>query len=109
MTTTKTSWFAPKLRAAMQRQGVSSRKLCRLWRPDSDVETTRRSLNRYLRTDHKSVIPGPEIRRELASALGIHPDELQPDEDEETDLVAALIGRIVRREVERLVGSGARA
>ena len=105
MTTTKTSWFAPKLRDAMERQGISSRRLCRLWRPESDVETTRRSLNRYLRADGKSVIPGPDIRRELCAALGISAEELEPDDDEETD--AALINRLVRREVARLVDRGA--
>ena len=108
MTATKTSWFAPKLRDAMSEKGISSRQLCRVWRPGRDQETTRRSLNRYLRADQKSVIPGPEIRRELAEALGVDASEFTPDDDEETDLVAALISRLVRREVQKIVGNAVR-
>lgn len=87
-TSTSTSWFAPKLRSALEQKNVSVRALARMWRPDGDPETSRRSLNRYL---NKGIVPSPQIRRELSEALGIEQDELEPTDEEETDPMAALL------------------
>lgn len=86
---------------------MSVRALARTWRPDADVEVSRRSLNRYL---HKGIVPGAEIRAELANALGIPADELEPsDDDEESDPVEALMASLrkviratLRDEIERV-------
>lgn len=101
MQTTRTSWFAPKLRDAMRAQGVSSRQLCRAWRPNTDMEITRRSLNRYLKPD--GVVPGIAIRRELAEALKVDSRSLEQDDDEESELLTALINRLIRKHVREMV------
>lgn len=67
-TETQTSWFAPLLQQAMNHKGMSVRRLAQVWRPDENIETSRRSLNRYL---HQGVVPGETIRRELASAVDV--------------------------------------
>lgn len=81
----KESWFAPKLRAELDRAELKTRAFARMWRPD-DVENARRSLLRYL-NDGK--VPGPEIRAELETALGLKPGAL--DEDEEDEAVARFL------------------
>lgn len=104
-TTAKPSWFAPKLRAALDRPGSpapSVRALARTWRP-ADVENARRSLIRYLQN---GIVPNPVIRRELEAALGMGTHELDPDEDEEaaTEMAADLtrmLQQLVRTEVAR--------
>lgn len=68
ITTTQTSWFAPLLKQAISHKGMSVRRLAQVWRPDENIETSRRSLNRYL---HQGVVPGETIRRELAAALDV--------------------------------------
>lgn len=85
-TSIRTSWFAPKLRSALERKSTSVRALARAWRPEGDPETSRRSLNRYL---NKGIVPSAQIRRELAEALEIDVSEIEPsDEDEEPSTVA---------------------
>lgn len=87
------SWFAPKLRKALDRSDTSTRSLARAWRPDSP-ETARRSLIRYLRD---GVIPGPAIRAELCDALGIAHGSLDLDADDEEDDQVVRIRRIAHR------------
>lgn len=79
-TTTKTSWFAPKLRKALADKSMSVRALARVWRPDEAHETSRRSINRYL---NKGIVPSVVTRRELADAIGVDPSEFEPTPDDE--------------------------
>lgn len=95
---TKSSWFSPKLQKAMERRGFSVRALARVWRPKDDVETSRRSLNRYL---NQGVVPGPTIRAELADVLGVDRSELEQDDEDEADLVVALVNRLIERKLEQ--------
>lgn len=81
----RVSWFAPKLRAEIERSETKIRTLARTWRPD-DVENARRSLLRYLHPN--GVIPSAETRTELEIALGLKAGAL--DEDEESETMALL-------------------
>lgn len=63
--------FSGRLQQAMTHKALSIRALAKLWRPDENVETTRRSLNRYL---HGGVVPREQIRRELAEVLSVPPE-----------------------------------
>lgn len=105
-TTTKKSWFAPKLKTALENQNMSVRGLARAWRPDANMETTRRSLNRYL---HNGIVPYLEIRRELADAIGVDPSEFELSEDDEEPSMTfgaamdAMFNRAVHREVRKIL------
>lgn len=95
---TKTSWFAPKLQSAMERRSLSVRALARAWRPNADVETSRRSLNRYL---NDGVVPGSGIRAELADTLKVDRSELEQEDEDEADLVVQLVNRLIERKLEQ--------
>lgn len=75
----KQSWFAPKLRAELDRQNTSVRGLARAWRP-TDPETARRSIIRYLQN---GIVPNATTRAELAEALGCLNGSLEPDDEED--------------------------
>lgn len=106
-TPVKTSWFAPKLRSALEQKETSVRGLARAWRPDGDIETTRRSLNRYL---HNGIVPSLQIRRELADALDVDASEFEQSEDDEEPSMTfgaamdAMFNRAVHREVRKILG-----
>lgn len=95
-----TSWFGRKLRGEMDSQKMSTRELAKRWRPGSH-ESARRSLIRYLRN---GTIPGPDIRGELADALGVDRERLEPDDEEDallsSDLSRALLA-VIRKELAR--------
>jgi hypothetical protein len=78
-TTAKTSWFAPKFRAALNESEMSVRAVARAWRP-KDPETARRSLIRYLQN---GIVPHPHTRAEIAAVLGLGENGLEPDDEEE--------------------------
>lgn len=75
---------------------MSVRGLAKVWRPD-DPQSARRSLHRYL----AGRTPGPEIRQQLADALGIPAEHLEPDaddaDDEEDRALRRIIGKLVDR------------
>ena len=89
-------WFSSKLSAALETQEVSIRTLARRWRPN-DPESGRRSLHRYL----AGRTPAPEIRQQLAEALGIDAEHLEPDgdgdDDEEDRALRRIVGQLVQR------------
>jgi hypothetical protein len=99
------SAFGEKLRdALLDRQAAdtppkSVKALARVLRPH-DVEGMRRNLNRwsYPDRDGKAVIPSPENRAAVATALGLDPSYFDEDDEEDDpvvgDLVRALMGRI---------------
>lgn len=105
---TKSSWFAPKLKSALESKNMSVRALARAWRPASDAETSRRSINRYL---HGGIVPSQQVRGELAAAIGVETSSLERDDDDEESESMSLdefldrrVRQILRRERHR-VGS----
>lgn len=73
-------WFAPKLATALAETGTSVRELARRMN-GGDVESARRSIHRYL----IGRVPNQETRRRIAELLGIDPQQLEPDDDDEED------------------------
>lgn len=86
---TRTETYAAWLSRELDDRGHSTRSFARQWKP-TDPETGRRQLRRYL----NGQVPHDRTKRELAECLGtekIGPDE---DDDEESDLLAALERRV---------------
>ncbi len=90
--------FQDNLRAAMRMQNVSSRDLARRWHPENP-ETYRRSIMRYTAG---TVTPSPEIRDQLADALGVAPSVLPlPSDAHELEILADLMAALDRvRQIE---------
>lgn len=84
--------FADHLRRAMNAKNMSSRKLAKAWHPESP-ESYRRSIMRYL---SGKVTPTPEVRDQLAAALGVSPEMLPLAVDNRTvaDMTADLMARL---------------
>lgn len=97
--------FGIRLRAELDRQHVSNRELARRLDP-VDPERARRSIARWLAPRNRAVTPSRPNVVALATALGVRPEDLKPDEDdEEADLsiqLAQVIGALVRAQVKRL-------
>jgi transcriptional regulator with XRE-family HTH domain len=84
--------FGARLRAELDRQGISNRELARRLDP-ADPEGARRSIARWLAPRDRAVTPSRPNVAAIAAALGVQPEELQPeeDDDEESDLAATLV------------------
>jgi len=96
-TAQREGWFGTKLATALDTQGMSVRGLARRLRPD-DPESARRTLHRYL----AGRTPSPEMRQQIATALGIDAGDLEPDssddEDEEDDrALRRIVGKLIER------------
>lgn len=90
--------FGDKLRAELDRQHLSVRKLARIMAPDHP-EPMRRNLARWIGGYNK---PSRIHRVMVAEALGV-PVETFDEDDEEDDIVASLvkaIRRVVRDELD---------
>lgn len=92
------STFGSRLRAELERQGLSLRKLSRRLDPQNP-ERARRNLSRWVAGHHR---PSPGSRVLIAEALGLHRDHFADDDDDEEDaemfdLVHALMRRIDQR------------
>lgn len=96
--------FGRKLRDQLDRQSISVRELARRMQPD-DPESARRNIARWLAPRASAVMPSRANVRAVAEALGVAPDELNgDDDDEESDPVATLMNalrRFVRAELGR--------
>lgn len=92
--------FAEHLRAAMKQQGMTSRKLAKAWHPDK-ADQYRRYIMRYL-SKTNPVEPTPQLRDEIAAALGVDPRMLPLGEGEQAGLMVDLMEAIQR--LERLEG-----
>lgn len=92
--------FAEHLRAAMETQGFSSRKLAKAWHPENP-EQYRRYVMRYL----SGTNPTTRVRDEIAAALGVDPRMLPLGESTQADLMSDLMEAIRRLEyLEGIVG-----
>lgn len=78
-------WFAPKLASALEETGTSVRALARRMN-DGDPESARRSIHRYL----IGRVPSQETRVRIAELLGVAPERLEPDDEDEEDETAVL-------------------
>lgn len=101
-TTRHRSAFGHRLRAELDRQGLSIRALSRRLEPQNP-DQARRSLIRWLSGQTN---PRPATRQMIADALGVSVQVFADDEEdeEEADLDAELMAAIkfyVRRTVER--------
>lgn len=96
-TITNPSRFVTRVRQEMAHQALSIRGLARRMDP-ANVDRARRNLHRWL---DEGIRPSRTSRAEVAAALGIESAALE-DDDEESDLVGALmaiIRSLVRDEV----------
>lgn len=84
-TASQQGWFAPKLATALEETRTSVRELARRMN-GGDPESARRSLHRYL----IGRVPSAETRKRIAELLGIDPQQLEPDADEEEDEASVL-------------------
>jgi transcriptional regulator with XRE-family HTH domain len=94
--------FGSRLRAELDRQRVSNRELARRLDP-TDPEGARRSVARWLAPKGRAVTPSAPNIAAIAAALGVRPEDLEPEEDEEESDLAMrmleMIREVVRTEI----------
>lgn len=90
--------FGRKLHVELERQGVSVRELARRMQP-GNPEGMRRNIARWLSSEVTAVVPSPASVNATAEALGVSPDALADEEDEDDQDVYAPLTRAVREVV----------
>ena len=96
------SLFGDRLRRELDRTGVSIRGLSRRLDP-KNPDAARRNLTRWIGGHN---VPTPANRDAVADALGVDRSVFSEDEDEEAELVAALVATVravARHEAERVL------
>lgn len=87
--------FGRNLRAELDARRVSVRELARRMQPDNP-EGMRRNIARWLSPEETAVEPSAASVRATAAALGVAPEALAADEDEEEAALYAPLSRAVR-------------
>lgn len=82
--------YGNRLRRVLGERGVSVRELATRMNP-ANPETARRHINRVLAGGE----PRERTRAEIAAALGVDRKEIEGEDDEEADMVAVLLERVM--------------